>query len=135
MNVLDAVGHAPERDATTDRLALWRFFEATSGRSWKDSTGWGTSLPLGEWHGITVDSEDRVIEVELVDNNLKGGCHVLVCGEVDIRKASRPLGAFRGLVAKPDQHDVPLFLGETESRPHACVKFLVGIPDAWGHDI
>lgn len=55
-----------------DHIALLEFFITTSGPSWKNNTGWGTSAPLGEWHGVTTNDGGRVAELELLDNNLKG---------------------------------------------------------------
>jgi len=57
--VFGAVGAALTLDlgVTTeksDRFGLRAFFLATGGTSWKKSTGWGTSAPLGEWYGVTV---------------------------------------------------------------------------------
>lgn len=63
-------------------MALIQLFEGTGGTSWTNSTGWGTSAPLGEWYGVNVDHEGRVIELHLAGrlnkgNNLRGGCHSL----------------------------------------------------------
>ncbi|CAM9515764.1 unnamed protein product, partial [Ectocarpus sp. 13 AM-2016] len=60
------------RDASTDRSALLALFIATNGPSWKTSTAWGTSAPVGEWHGVTVDDDGRVSKLELGDNGLSG---------------------------------------------------------------
>lgn len=68
-------GPALVHDATTDRAALVGLFDATGGPSWKNSTGWGTSAPLGEWHGVTVDGVGRVLKLELMENNLTGTHH------------------------------------------------------------
>ncbi len=38
---------------------------------WLNSRNWGTSAPLGEWHGVTV-KDDRVVELALAKNNLVG---------------------------------------------------------------
>lgn len=67
---------APVRDAATDRGVLVEFFNDTGGQSWKNNTGWGTSAPLGEWYGVTVDGQDRVVKLTLQKNNLKGARHV-----------------------------------------------------------
>ncbi|CAN0577526.1 unnamed protein product, partial [Ectocarpus sp. 12 AP-2014] len=63
---------APQQDATTDRSALMELFDATKGSSWKNKTGWGTSAPLGQWHGVTVDGTGRVTTLDLRENNLSG---------------------------------------------------------------
>ena len=73
IHLLDAVGAPPVLDAATDRVALMQLFEATGGTSWENNTGWGTSAPLGDWHGVTVDDAGRVIKLDLERNNLTGG--------------------------------------------------------------
>ncbi|CAM9388126.1 unnamed protein product [Ectocarpus fasciculatus] len=62
----------PVRDARTDCIALMELFSNTNGPSWKNSRAWGTSHLLGEWHGVTVNAEHRVIELDLERNNLRG---------------------------------------------------------------
>lgn len=81
---------SPVRDASTDRSALLVLYYATNGppeRSdffwlkkggWKSRKGWETSRPIGEWHGVTVDAEGRVIKLELEKSNLSGGCRWFV---------------------------------------------------------
>lgn len=63
--------------ATTDRVALMELFNSTKGPSWRNSTAWGTSAPVGEWHGVSVSSEGRVTSLHLRDNNLAGTFEVL----------------------------------------------------------
>lgn len=67
---------APARGATTDRAALVAFFYATNGPSWKKLEAWGTSAPLGGWHGVAVDGAGRVAQLDLREVNLNGGCRV-----------------------------------------------------------
>ncbi|CAM9600789.1 unnamed protein product [Ectocarpus sp. 4 AP-2014] len=63
---------APQQDATTDRSALMELFNAMKGSSWKNNTGWGTSVPLQQWHGVTVDGTGRVTTLILSENNISG---------------------------------------------------------------
>ncbi|MCY4506677.1 MAG: M12 family metallo-peptidase, partial [Acidobacteria bacterium] len=42
------------------------------GAGWTDSTNWKTAAPLGEWYGVTTDTDGRVTEVDLYDNALAG---------------------------------------------------------------
>eukprot|EP00903_Cladosiphon_okamuranus_P009444 g9004.t1 len=58
--------------ATSDRAALEVLFDATGGPSWKTNAGWGTSAPIGEWYGVTVDGVGRVLKLKLQQNNLNG---------------------------------------------------------------
>lgn len=48
-----------------------RLWTAAKG-GWRNRRGWGTSAPLGDWYGVTVDSRGRVIELKLSDNDLRG---------------------------------------------------------------
>ncbi|CAN0185850.1 unnamed protein product, partial [Ectocarpus fasciculatus] len=70
--VIKANPPPPPRDARTDRAALMELFNATKGLSWKNNTGWGTSTPLRQWHGVKVDSTGRVTSLDLEKNNLSG---------------------------------------------------------------
>lgn len=65
-------GTAPPPECASNREALSAFFESTHGPSWKNSTAWGTSAPLGEWHGVTVDDAGRVVKLALQNNKLTG---------------------------------------------------------------
>ncbi len=57
----------------TDRAALVALYDATGGDSWTDNTGWKTDQPLGDWHGVTTDSETgRVTDLVVANNNLTG---------------------------------------------------------------
>jgi hypothetical protein len=56
----------------SDRLALEAFFKSTGGADWKEKGGWMTDAELGDWHGVEVDEEGRVIKLELGDNGLAG---------------------------------------------------------------
>ena len=62
----------PEQTAAGDRAALMALYDATNGASWGDSTNWGSSRPLGEWHGVTTDPYGNVTELGLHTNGLTG---------------------------------------------------------------
>eukprot|EP00752_Nemacystus_decipiens_P006587 g5929.t1 len=72
----DAVGQfqaqGPRTMPQTDREALVALFNATDGRNWNDNTNWGSDAPLSGWHGVTATQENRVVELRLQDNNLRG---------------------------------------------------------------
>ena len=55
-----------------ERAALVRLFEATGGESWNLSDNWLSEKPVGEWFGVTTDSEGRVTELLLRYNVLPG---------------------------------------------------------------
>jgi Leucine-rich repeat (LRR) protein len=56
----------------SDRLALEAFFKSTGGEGWYEKEGWMTDAELGNWYGVTVDAEGRVIKLELSENGLAG---------------------------------------------------------------
>ena len=55
-----------------ERASLAAFYAAAGGPDWRNNDGWLTEAPLGEWHGVTVDSSGRVTRLILADNNLAG---------------------------------------------------------------
>ncbi len=55
-----------------DSLALVDFYKSTNGSNWTNHINWLTASPVSDWHGITVDSNNRVTEIRLYVNNLSG---------------------------------------------------------------
>ena len=58
--------------AEEDRAALMALYDATNGVNWTNSTNWGSSRPLGEWHGVVTDPNGRVTQLSFDDNQLTG---------------------------------------------------------------
>ena len=58
--------------ANTDRVALVAFYIVTNGPNWRNNSNWLSDRPLGEWHGVTIDSNGRVTSLILVHNQLSG---------------------------------------------------------------
>ena len=58
--------------ANTDREVLVALYNATDGANWTNSTNWLSDKPLGEWHGVTTNSNGRVIELDLYGSELSG---------------------------------------------------------------
>jgi hypothetical protein len=56
----------------SDRLALESFFKSCGGAGWERKGGWMTEAELGEWEGVEVDEEGRVIKLDLRNNGLVG---------------------------------------------------------------
>ena len=65
------VAFCPEPESS-DRIALMTLYGETGGSSWINGDHWLTDAPLGSWHGIVADGEDRVIAIDLPNNNLIG---------------------------------------------------------------
>ena len=55
-----------------DRAVLVRLYEATNGPNWTNKENWLSTAPLGDWHGVTTDTNGRVVHLRLGDNNLQG---------------------------------------------------------------
>ena len=54
--------------AQDDREALCSIFRATNGRDcWFNTEGWNTDAELGDWFGVQVDAENRVVGLHLGD--------------------------------------------------------------------
>ena len=57
---------------TDDEVNLVAFYHATGGGNWNDKGNWLSNAPIGQWHGVTTDSDGRVVELSLLINNLLG---------------------------------------------------------------
>ena len=55
-----------------DRKALEALFEATNGDNWIDSSNWMSGSSLGNWFGVSTNSDGRVAAIRLPDNRLVG---------------------------------------------------------------
>ena len=74
-NDLDELGLADcasGGDAATDRAALVALYNATGGANWGRNGNWLSNAPMGEWHGVTTDSDGRVTHLDLRSNQLTG---------------------------------------------------------------
>ena len=60
-------------DAATDRAALVALYNATDGANWRNNGNWLSNAPMGEWHGVTTDSDGRVARLDIERNQLTGG--------------------------------------------------------------
>ena len=55
-----------------DREALGVLYETTGGPNWSESGNWLTLAPLGAWHGVRTDADERVTSLDLRANGLEG---------------------------------------------------------------
>ena len=67
-----ATGTPSAPTPTGDRAVLLDLFEATNGSNWANNTNWNTSAPLDQWYGVTADANDRVTNLDLTNNQLRG---------------------------------------------------------------
>lgn len=64
---LDGPGCADE-----DTRVLHLLYESTNGGGWRNSVGWLSEKPLGDWFGVDTDSIGRVTALNLAENGLSG---------------------------------------------------------------
>ena len=56
----------------SDRAALVALYKSAGGSGWTNKTNWDTAEPLDTWFGVTLLGNDRVAELNLHGNNLRG---------------------------------------------------------------
>ena len=61
-----------EIECPSDRDILESFYHATGGANWESNENWLTDAPLGEWHGVEVDGQGNVVELDLAHTGLRG---------------------------------------------------------------
>ena len=59
-------------ESLSERNILALLHRSTGGPNWFGDENWLTNAPLGEWFGVDVDDEGRVVGLELYRNNLAG---------------------------------------------------------------
>ena len=65
-------GTGGECGPLSDREVLEALYDATGGPAWIYNENWRTDAPLGEWHGVQVDDQGRVVGLRFVANRLTG---------------------------------------------------------------
>ena len=63
----------PPTSNDNDRDVLVALYNATGGANWTNNYNWLTNAPLGQWHGVTTDTNGRVTRLYLSSNQLSGG--------------------------------------------------------------
>jgi hypothetical protein len=51
---------------------LMILFQSAQGRNWTNKSNWGTDETLREWYGVTLDEKNRVVKLDLHENQLSG---------------------------------------------------------------
>ena len=69
-----------------DRVVLLEFYSATNGPNWTNSTNWGSSIPIGQWHGVSTNQDGRVTSLTLADNGLAGSVPSSLGDLTDLRR-------------------------------------------------
>ncbi len=65
-------GYGFSDPAELERVALMALYNATDGANWTNSTNWGSDRPLDEWHGVELNTDGRVVELDLMGLGLSG---------------------------------------------------------------
>ena len=68
------------------RNALVALYDHTDGPEWNNRANWLSDRPLREWHGVTFDDRNRLVALELPDNNLNGSLPVLLLALTDLKR-------------------------------------------------
>ena len=55
-----------------DRETLTALYNATDGQNWQNNGGWLSDQPVGEWYGVVVNTNGRVVGLYLDENRLNG---------------------------------------------------------------
>ena len=65
-------GTGTECPPMTDRDVLVALYEATGGPNWRGDHNWLSDVPLGQWQGVNVDGQGRVVNLSLNGQRLSG---------------------------------------------------------------
>ncbi len=80
----------------SDREILEIFYEATGGPDWTHNENWRTDAPLGEWYGVEVDDQGRVVGLGFLANRLRGRIPLELGGLADLRSLRLYRGGLTG---------------------------------------
>ena len=71
-DIVSHEGTSSECGPLSDREVLEALYDATGGPDWTHNENWRTDAPLGEWYGVEVDDQGRVVGLGFVANRLTG---------------------------------------------------------------
>ena len=81
-------GTSSECGPLSDREVLEALYDATGGPDWTHNENWRTDAPLGEWYGVKVDEQGRVVALGFVRNGLTGRIPRELGGLTNLRSLS-----------------------------------------------
>ena len=65
-------GTGVDCEALSERDVLEALYHGNRGPNWTNNENWLTDAPLGDWIGVRVDGQGRVVSLSLRNNNLTG---------------------------------------------------------------
>jgi len=71
----------PQYVSSSERIALFDFYNSTGGGNWTDNTNWNTSEPESSWNGVAVKN-GHVSKIDLSNNNLVGAIPLAITTEL-----------------------------------------------------
>ena len=71
-DIVSHEGTSSECGPLSDREVLEALYDATGGPDWTHNENWRTDAPLGEWYGVEVDDQGRVVGLGFAANRLTG---------------------------------------------------------------
>ena len=80
----------------TNREALVALYNATDGPNWTNNTNWLSTAPLGDWYGVTTNSDGHVTTLNLSNNNLIGSIPAELGNLVNLDQLYLRLNALSG---------------------------------------
>ena len=101
---VSSVGEA-SGDSSTDRAALASLYNATGGANWKNNDKWLSEAPMGEWHGVTTDSDGRVIGIDLNNNQLTGAIPLELGNLTNLKRLNLSGNEWTGCISTGSQID------------------------------
>ena len=96
--LLFTVDPAAQGSVATDRTALEALYDVAGGDDWTESRNWKSSLPLGEWHGVTTDADGRVTRLSLSHNALRGRIPAELGNMTRLQRVNLSRNALRGRI-------------------------------------
>ena len=58
--------------SAADRAALVAFYRATGGNGWDRKDNWLSDAPVWQWYGVDANLQGRVVQLRILQNNLRG---------------------------------------------------------------
>lgn len=87
-----------------DRSALMDLYHATNGPKWHNKLNWGSTLPISEWKGVTVNKQGYVAKLTLPSNNLNGSIPMSIYYLESLRELDLRLNQLHGPVPETIGH-------------------------------